>query len=138
MTIAERRGTVLCALETYRYPHTVLLNREAARLPCASECQVRVRGSTRQLSVAVAAYTGAGAGVQSIAQGQDTAPMCSWAFADAGRHHGRAQSLPAHPLVTQLGRRLAHSPPLTVEERRHIERRPSFEHIIDRAGQLLR
>ena len=33
-----------------------------------------------------------GGGVQSIAQGQDKAPMCSWAFADAGRQHCRARS----------------------------------------------
>ena len=83
MAIAERLCTVLCDLETYRCPPTVLLKREAARLPCASECQVRVRGSTRQLSVAFAACTGAGAGVQSNAQGQGQAPMCSWAFRDA-------------------------------------------------------
>jgi hypothetical protein len=83
MTIAERLGIVLYDLETYRDPHTVLRKREAARLPCASECQVRGRGSTRQLSVAFAACTGAGAGVQSIARGQGQAPMCSWAFRDA-------------------------------------------------------
>jgi hypothetical protein len=92
MTIAERLCPVLCDLETYRCPHAVLLNREAARFPCASECQVRGRGSTHQLSVTLAAYTGAGVGVQSIAQGQDKVPMCSWAFADAGRHHCRALS----------------------------------------------
>ena len=45
--------------------------------------------------------------------------------------------LPADPLVTQLGRRLAHSAPLTVEERRHIEHRVTRPHVIDRPGQFL-
>ena len=39
-------GPVLCDLETFRCPHTVLRNREAARLPCASSLQARGRGST--------------------------------------------------------------------------------------------
>jgi hypothetical protein len=51
---------------------------------CASEAQVRVRGSTPSPRVALAVCTGAEAGVQSNAQGQGTAPMCSGAFADAG------------------------------------------------------
>jgi hypothetical protein len=32
MAIAESRGTVFCALETYLYPHTVLFKRGAAHL----------------------------------------------------------------------------------------------------------
>jgi len=51
---------------------------------CASEAQVRVRGSTQLPRVALAVCTGAEAGVQSNAQGQGIAPMCSGAFADAG------------------------------------------------------
>src|SRR5437867_3434250 len=42
-----QRLTSLCDLETSRYPPTVLLNREAARFPCASSLQARGRGSTR-------------------------------------------------------------------------------------------
>jgi hypothetical protein len=83
MTIAERRGSVLYDRATERSPHTVLLNRAAARRPCASEGRVRVRGSARQRSVAFAACPGAGAGVQSIARGQGQAPMCAWACRDA-------------------------------------------------------
>jgi hypothetical protein len=41
MAIAERRVTVFCALETDRYPHTVLFNKAAERVACASEVQVR-------------------------------------------------------------------------------------------------
>ena len=69
MAIAERLCTVLCDLETYRCPHTVLLNREAARVPCASSLQARGRGSTRHPCATIAACLGAGAGVQSTAEG---------------------------------------------------------------------
>jgi hypothetical protein len=88
--MAARRGPVLCALATYRGPHAVLLTREAARCPCASEGQVRGRGSTPHLSGTLAASPGAGVGGQSIAQGQAKGPRCSWACADAGRPHGSA------------------------------------------------
>jgi hypothetical protein len=38
----------LCGLETYLYPHTGLFKGVAERVPFASECQARVRGSTRE------------------------------------------------------------------------------------------
>src|SRR5207253_456467 len=38
----------LCGLETYPYPHTGLCKRMAERIAFASECQARVRGSTRE------------------------------------------------------------------------------------------
>jgi hypothetical protein len=44
---------------------------------CASEVQVRVRGSTPSPGVTLALCLGAAAGIQSPAQGQGTAPMCS-------------------------------------------------------------
>jgi hypothetical protein len=44
---------------------------------CASEAQVRGRGSTRSPSGTFAIWTGARAGVQSNAQGQGKVPMCS-------------------------------------------------------------
>src|SRR5437667_7423799 len=47
MAIAERRCTVLCDLETYLCPRTVLLKEQAERGSFASSSQVRVRGSTR-------------------------------------------------------------------------------------------
>ena len=50
---------------------------------CASEVQVRVRGSTRQPSGTSTSWPGARVGVQSNAQGQGKVPMCSWAFGDA-------------------------------------------------------
>jgi hypothetical protein len=92
MTMAERRGTGLGDLATSRDPHTVLRQRAAARLPCASEGQVRGRGSPRPRSGACAACTGTGAGVHASAPGQAKAPMGAWAFADAGSQQGRARS----------------------------------------------
>jgi hypothetical protein len=66
----QRNGRcVLYGLETYRCPCTVLVKRGAARMACASSCQARVRGSTRRPGVTLAAYNGAGAGVQSTAVG---------------------------------------------------------------------
>ena len=48
MASAERYRMVLCGLETYLYPHTVLFKVAAERVSFASECQARVRGSTRE------------------------------------------------------------------------------------------
>ena len=50
---------------------------------CASEAQVRGRGRTRSPAETCALWTGARAGVQAHAQGQDTAPLCSGAFVNA-------------------------------------------------------
>ena len=50
---------------------------------CASEAQVRGRGSTRSPSGTVALGTGARAGVQAHAQGQGNAPLGAGAFGDA-------------------------------------------------------
>jgi hypothetical protein len=50
---------------------------------CASEAQVRGRGSTRYPLGTFATKIGAGVSVQSHAQGQGQAPMCSWAYRDA-------------------------------------------------------
>src|SRR5262245_64682383 len=45
-----QRDTILslCGLETYPYPHTGLLKGVAERVPFASECQARERGSPRK------------------------------------------------------------------------------------------
>jgi hypothetical protein len=48
MASAERHSMVLCGLETYPYPHTVLCKVAAERVSFASECQARERGSTRE------------------------------------------------------------------------------------------
>ena len=44
----------------------------------------------------------------------------------------------AEPIVTQLGGRLACSPPLALEKLVPIERGRTFQHVIDRPGQLMR
>ena len=69
MAMAERRCPVLGDLATSRCPHTVLRNRAAARVSCASSLQARGRGSTRHPGATIAACLGAGAGVQSTAEG---------------------------------------------------------------------
>jgi len=57
--------------------------KQGCRGSCGSECQVRVRGSTRQPSGTLAVLSRRGAGVQSHAQGQDKAPIGAWAVGDA-------------------------------------------------------
>ena len=57
---------------------------------CASEVQVRGRGSTQQPAQTFALGLGARAGVQSNAQGQGTAPLCSWPFGDAMSASGQS------------------------------------------------
>ena len=44
----------------------------------------------------------------------------------------------AEPIVTQLGRRLACSPPIALEKGVEIEHHSPFQHVIDRLGQLMR
>ncbi len=43
----------------------------------------------------------------------------------------------AEPIVTQLGCRLACSPPLALEKCVVIEHYPPFQHVINRPGQLM-
>ena len=101
MAIAERLCTVLCDLETYRGPHTVLLNREAARVPCARSLQARGRGSTRHPCATIAACLGAGAGVQSTAEGSGV--MASVLLGVHGRRERiiAEHSSQAHPVHVQ-------------------------------------
>jgi hypothetical protein len=58
MASAERHCMVLCGLETYPYPHTVLFKVAAERVSFASECQARVRGSTREPLTTITAWKG--------------------------------------------------------------------------------
>jgi len=55
-----QRDTILslCGLETYPYPHTGLCKRVAERSPFASECQARVRGSTREPWATITVWQG--------------------------------------------------------------------------------
>jgi hypothetical protein len=48
----------LCGLETYPYPHTGLFKRMAERIAFASECQARVRGSTREPLATITVWQG--------------------------------------------------------------------------------
>src|SRR5919106_803788 len=64
-------------LETYRCPRTVLCKGVAERVPFASSSQARGRGSTRLLDTTIAAYTGAGADVQSKAKGSGPKRLCA-------------------------------------------------------------
>jgi hypothetical protein len=77
MARAERRGVVLCGLETYPCPRPVLCKGVAACQACASEAQVRRRGSPRQPHVTHAASIGAGADVQSKAKGSGLQCLCA-------------------------------------------------------------
>jgi len=84
MTMGEAPSKVsLYGLETYLCPHAVLLKEVAAQGLFASECQARVRGSTRQPRWTIAACTGAEAGVQSKRRARGKRPTDSCAFIDA-------------------------------------------------------
>jgi hypothetical protein len=64
---------------------------------CASELQVRGRGSTRQPSGTSTRGTGARVGVPAPAQGQGQAPLCSGAFGDAVRASWQSTSARLSP-----------------------------------------
>jgi hypothetical protein len=89
-TMAESRTGVLCDLETYGCPRTVLCQRRETREPCPSSGQARVRSRTHQPLTSVAGSAGAGVGVSSTvwlrdhdryAHGRATTPCLT---------HGRA------------------------------------------------
>jgi hypothetical protein len=101
---------------------------------CASEAQVRVRGSTRSPAGTFAPKTGAGASVQATAQGQGKAPMGSGAFGDARQATPAAHDGQAEPMVTQFGRRLTCSAPGTMKKGVEIDCYPPWSHVIDRPG----
>jgi hypothetical protein len=98
LAMAERRCTVLCDRETAQGPPTVLLNREAARVPCASSPQARGRGRPRHPGVTLAACLGARAGVQATAEGSGGTADALWGV--HGRRETRlAERAPqAHPV----------------------------------------
>jgi len=74
------------------------MQKKGYRSLCASEVQVRVRGSPRQPSGPSTSWTGARVGVQSNAQGQGKVPMCSWAFGDAMSASGQSTLARLSPL----------------------------------------
>ena len=92
MAVTESVSMVLCALETYLYPHTVLLKRGAAHLRAPVRLRFGGGAAHGNHSGTFATHTGARAGVQSNAQGQGKAPMGSWAFGDAVMHRCKARS----------------------------------------------
>src|SRR5262245_25722916 len=67
---AEQLRLVLCGRATELYPHTVLCKGRAEPLVCASERQVRERGSTRPPWLTSTIYEAARAGVQATARDQ--------------------------------------------------------------------
>src|SRR5882724_1980728 len=63
--MAESYTCVLCDLETYLCPRTVLVKRQDKRVTFSSEVQARVRSSTREPLTTRAVCTGAGVGLSS-------------------------------------------------------------------------
>jgi hypothetical protein len=63
--------------------------------------------------------------------------MCSWAFVGGKGCIIAEHGCQAEPSVTQLGCRLASSPPFTLEKYVEIEPHLLFQHVIDRPGQLM-
>jgi|RhiMethySRZTD1v2_1073278.scaffolds.fasta_scaffold127279_2 hypothetical protein len=83
MAATERVGLVLCALETSRYPHTVLLQGRAAHLYAPVRLRFRERGS-HIIRRYRAPYIGSRSKRPINRRGlRDTGPTCSYAFNDA-------------------------------------------------------
>jgi hypothetical protein len=70
--------------ETYLCPPTVLVNAQAAQLWCASEGQVRVRGSTRHADMPIAVIEESECVSNPRPGLREKAPPCSYACNDAG------------------------------------------------------
>ena len=137
MAVTESIRMVLCALETYLYPHTVLRKRQAAHV-CAP-VRLRFGGG---------AAHGHHQGLSLYGQEREQASnpthrvwaKCLGASEGSSTHevsqakHGGQ----AAPVVTQLGGRLACSPPLTLEKGIEIEHDPPCQHVIDRPRKFMR
>ena len=104
MAATERVGLVLCALETSRYPHTVLLQGRAAHL--YAPVRLRFGGGAATLSGGIERpISGVGASVQSTAEGSGIPGLHA-----PTRSTTQCQSLPeqhaqADPVKVQFGRR---------------------------------
>ena len=135
MARAERRGGVLCGLATSPCPRPVLGQGVAACQACASEAQVRRRGSPRQPHVPRAASRGAGAEVQSQATGAGPkglgAPPRSLTQWMMRARHARLRPGSSREAVGAAA-------PSPGEARRHGEDRVAFEHGGDRPRSLMR
>ena len=81
--MAERPASALGGLDTSERPPPVLVQEVAERLPAASSCQVRGRGSPRPSCASLVTAVGAGEGVHSQAREQGYRPVGSEAFRDA-------------------------------------------------------
>ena len=101
LVVTESFSMVPCALETSLSPHAVLCKREATHVVCASEGQIRERGSTRQPEPTIAVCQGARAGVQSTARDQGKTPMSCCAFHDAEVMDFSRTNLQAEPMRVQ-------------------------------------
>ncbi len=73
----------LYGLATYLCPHTVLCNEQAERPLCASEGQVRVRGSTHHSDMTIAVIEESECASNQRTGLREKAPTCSYAFNDA-------------------------------------------------------
>jgi hypothetical protein len=133
----RNRRSVLCGLETYRCPHTVLFNKAAERASFASELQGRVRGSTRHPDVTSPSAEASERASHQRTGLRDVEPTCSYAFHDAVAQD--YQSIGPR-LLPAMAREAPGSPaplPLAGEEFVPLERRIAFQHVIDRPSELV-
>lgn len=127
---------VLCALETYPYPHTVLRKEGAAHLPTSVRLRFG-RGAAHVNRRRLLRYVSepermsnqsAGLRVNGLCarmRSRRTAPdMLEHAYPGASRRHPVRRR--AHPLRSFL----------TLENGLHIERRCALSHVIDGPGEL--
>jgi hypothetical protein len=134
--IAESCGTALGALEPELYPHTVLLKSEATHLyaPVSSRFGGGAAHSNHaELSPSGQEREPASNQTRRVrAQG-----LCAHGRSSTHRVHYCRARLPGSPLVTQCGRRLACSPPFTLEKEVEIEHHLPLPHLVDGTGQLM-
>src|SRR5881397_1368723 len=115
MAVTESIAMVLCALETYLYPHTVLCKHEAAHL-CAP---VRLRfggGAAHGHPQGLSPYGQEREQASNQTRRVRAKCLCAHERSSTQEVPHVEHGSQAAPIVTQLGSRLACSPPLALEK----------------------
>jgi hypothetical protein len=129
---------VLCDLETYLCPHTVLCKEQAQRVALSSESQARVRSSPRRPLATSAAFNRSESGCPIKAQGSGYCDLeAPWRSLTQCMQHARAACCRVIPWLSSEAPGSSAPLPLSLEERLPIESHLAFEHVIDSASELL-
>ena len=130
--VQSNSRSVLCGLDTSRCPHPVLCKKAAERVACASELQVRVRGSTRHPEVTSPSAEESARASNQRPGLRDVEPPGAYAFHDAVAQDCQSSGPRRLP---SMAREAPGSPaplPLAGEACVPLERRVAFHQVIDR------